>query len=293
MLEFMEKPHEDPRENHADAEGRPESGPDPDGTGSQETGSDPQTIAEQSAPALATLLSIRPPQRPKLKHFLSQIIKDSAEVDALIRELEAQSAERVQLSIQVLESLLLTRLDAQGDKVEKQHEEIRKQGASIDGQGDMLGSLVAEVRARGVKLEAYGVKLEAYGVKLDAYGVKLDARGEKIDSLSTKIDVLDAKENERFKVLRRQKRFMIALLAVLIALCIFGWLGQSRSRPLESNAQGEASQEAVGQSGDVPPSTAANREPSAEPRETGDSIGDDESTEADGERPVADPDDRR
>ena len=234
-----------------------------------------------------------------------EVRAQGVKIDAQGAKLEEHGKELASLGTEVRAQGV--KLDRQGDQIGELKGEVGSLKGEVGELKGEVGSLKGEVRAQGVKIDAQGAKLEehgkelaslgtevrAHGVKIDAHDAKLDAHGEKLASLSTKIDVLDVKQDERFKAIRRQNRFMMALFALLIALGIFGWLGQSCSRPVESNAQGEASQEVVGPSGDGPTSAAASREPSAEPRETDDSIGDDESTEADGERPVADPDDRR
>ena len=200
----MKEPHEDPRENPAGAGGRSESGPDPDSAGSPDSASDPRTVAEQSAPRLATLLATRPPEPKALKRFLSRLFDDPDDVDAVIQEIEALSGERVQIAIYVLESVLLTRLEAQDAKLEAQTKEIgsltaevRAQGARLDKQGDQIGELKGEARALKAGLGALGVKLDS-------------AVQELTESIAS---------------IRRENRFMMALVAVLIALGIFGWLG--------------------------------------------------------------------
>ena len=253
----MKVPHEDPRENQADVGGSTESGPNSDSTGSQEGASNTRTVAEQSAPFLATLLATRPPERKALKRFLSPLFDDPDVVDAVIQEIEVLAAERVQISISMLASVLLKRLDAQD-----------------------------------AKLDAQAAKLDAQAARLDAQAARLDKQGDQIGELKGEIGELKGETRaltESIASLRRENRFMMILFAALIALGVFGWLGESCSRPVESNAGVEASQAGGGSGRDMRTLPAETREPSTESSETDGPAEDDEPTEDDGERSVSDP----
>ena len=279
MLEVMTNPHEDPRENQADAGGSKESGPNPDSSGAPESASDPRTVAEQSAPALATLLATRPPQPRALKRFLSGLFDNPDDVDAVIQEIEALSGERAQISIIVLESVLLTRLDAQDAKLDAQD-------ARPDAQSKEISSLTAVVRAQGEKIAHQGEQIAELKGETRALRADVGALGVKLDSTAKVL-------TESIASLRRENRFMMALFAVLIALGIFGWLGEGCSRPRESNAGVDAAREVAGPGGDGSTLPAAAREPSAESLETDDLAEDGQFTEADGEGPLSDSENRR
>lgn len=62
MLYVMIESHETPGEDPADAGAPSESGVNLSGAASQESGSDPQSIAEQRAPTTLALLEPRLPQ---------------------------------------------------------------------------------------------------------------------------------------------------------------------------------------------------------------------------------------
>ena len=279
----MKVPHEDPRENQADVGGSTESGPNSDSTGSQEGASNTRTVAEQSAPLLATLLATRPPERKALKRFLSRLCDDPDEVDAVIQEIEALSAERVQISIRVLEWVLLKRLDALDARLDARD-------ARLDAQTKEIRSLTAEVRAQSERIDKQGDRTDQQGgqiAELTAEIVELKGEARALNAglaaLGVKLDSAVQKLTESNASLRRENRIKMALLAVLIALGVFGWLGESCSRPVESNAGVEASQGVGGSGRDMRALPAETREPSTESSET------DGPAEDDGETSVSDP----
>lgn len=248
MLEVMIESQEDPRENRPDAGGRSESGVNPGSADSQVSGSDSQAIAEQRALITSTLLASRPPQRETLVRVLARVCESPNEIDAVVEEIAALSGERVQIAIQALESVLSTRIEALGHRL------------------DMLGHRLDTL---GDRLERQGDRITALSGKVDALELKLDANAE---VLNTAVDSI-----------RRENRLVLAVLALLATIGIFGWLGQGCSRPVESNVGVEASQSAVGSSGDSPSLPGATRESTTESLDT------DEPAEVDGEQSVSDP----
>ena len=258
MTEFRE----DPSERPADAGGSSKSAPNPDRAGSHETGSDPETIAEQSIPITSTLLPMGPPQRERLARVLSDVCKDPVEVDAVIEEIKGLSGERLYLYIKSLEIVVATRLDAQGQRLDahgeqlRDHsEQLREHGARIEKNTEALGTLRAEIHAQRVELKAQGTATQA----------QIRALTKEIQSL------------------RNENRFMLGVFALVIALGVFGWLGDGCSRPVDSDVGVEASQTVGGRSGDGLGSTEATREASGESVET------DETAEAGGERSASAP----
>ena len=262
MLEVMIESQEDPRENRPDAGGRSESGVNPSSADSQVSGSDSQTIADQRALITSTLLASRPAQRETLVRVLARVCESPNEIDAVVEEIAALSGERVQIAIQALESVLSTRIEALGHRL------------------DTLGH----------RLDTLGHRLDTLGHRLDTLGDRLDWQGDRISALSGKIDGLELKLDANAEVLntaidsiRRENRLVLAVLALLATIGIFGWLGQGCSRPVESNVGVEASQSAAGSSGDSPSLPGATRESTTESLDT------DEPAEVDGEQSVSDP----
>lgn len=255
----MSESQEDPSENWPDEGRRSESGVNLGSAGSQESGSDPRTIAEQRALITSTLLASRPPQRKTLVRVLARVCESPNEIDAVVEEIAALSGDRVQIAIQALESVLSTRIDGLGDR--------------LDTLGDRLDAQHGEIRVLGTRLDRQGDRISALSGKIDALELKLDTNAE---VLNTAIDSI-----------RRENRLVLAVLGLLATIGIFGWLGQGCSRPVESNVGVEASQSAAGSSGDSPSLPGATRESATESSET------DEPAEVDGEQSVSDPEPRR
>ena len=255
----MSESQEDPSENWPDEGRRSESGVNLGSAGSQESGSDPRTIAEQRALITSTLLASRPPQRKTLVRVLARVCESPNEIDAVVEEIAAVSGDRVQIAIQALESVLSTRIDGLGDR--------------LDTLGDRLDAQHGEIRVLGTRLDRQGDRISALSGKIDALELKLDTNAE---VLNTAIDSI-----------RRENRLVLAVLGLLATIGIFGWLGQGCSRPVESNVGVEASQSAAGSSGDSPSLPGATRESATESSET------DEPAEVDGEQSVSDPEPRR
>ena len=255
----MSESQEDPSENWPDEGRRSESGVNLGSAGSQESGSDPRTIAEQRALITSTLLASRPPQRKTLVRVLARVCESPHEIDAVVEEIAALSGDRVQIAIQALESVLSTRIDGLGDR--------------LDTLGDRLDAQHGEIRVLGTRLDRQGDRISALSGKIDALELKLDTNAE---VLNTAIDSI-----------RRENRLVLAVLGLLATIGIFGWLGQGCSRPVESNVGVEASQSAAGSSGDSPSLPGATRESATESSET------DEPAEVDGEQSVSDPEPRR
>lgn len=255
----MSESQEDPSENWPDEGRRSESGVNLGSAGSQESGSDPRTIAEQRALITSTLLASRPPQRKTLVRVLARVCESPNEIDAVVEEIAALSGDRVQIAIQALESVLSTRIDGLGDR--------------LDTLGDRLDAQHGEIRVLGTRLDRQGDRISALSGKIDALELKLDATAQ---MLNTAIDSI-----------RRENRLVLAVLGLLATIGIFGWLGQGCSRPVESNVGVEASQSAAGSSGDSPSLPGATRESATESSET------DEPAEVDGEQSVSDPEPRR
>lgn len=257
----MTESREDPSERPADAGGSSKSAPNPDRAGSHETGSDPETIAEQSIPITSTLLPTGPPQRERLVRVLSDVCKDPGEVDAVIEEIKGLSGERLYLYIKSLEIVVATRLDAQGQRLDahgeqlREHtEQLREHGAKIEKNTEALGTLCAEIHAQRVELKAQGTATQA----------QIRALTKEIQSI------------------RNENRFML-VFALVIALGVFGWLGDGCSRPVDSDVGVEVSKTVGGRSGDALGSPEATREAS------GESVEADETAEADGERSASAP----
>lgn len=262
MLESVTERREELSEHPADSGGRAESAPNPDRAGSHETRADPETIAEQSIPITSTLLPMGPPQRERLVRVLSDVCKDPVEVDAVIEEIKGLSGERLYLYIKSLEIVVATRLDAQGQRLDAQGEQLRAQGEEFRAQGakiekntEVLGTLRAEIHALRAELEAQGTATQA----------QIGALRQEIQSL------------------RNENRFTLGVFALVIALGVFGWLGDGCSRRIDSNVGVEASQTVGEHGGDALGSTEATREASAESVET------DETAETDGERSASAP----
>ena len=329
MLEVMIESQENPSENPADAEGRSQSGVDPTGAASQETGSDSQTITEQRALITPMVFESQPPQSKVLVRVLSRVCDDREEVDAAVEEIGAQSGWLAHIAIQALESSLSNELQTQREGLDAQQQSIQAQTGRIDAQGREIRSLAKEVGAQGAtirengskirengsKIDALGERVGAQGAaiqengsairengsKIDALGERVDAQGKEIGSLTTevrengsqirengsKIDALRETHKTEIKSLRRENRMTLILFGLVIALGLFGWLGQGCSGPVESDAGTEASQAVAEPSEDAPSPPAATREPAAE------AAGTDEPTEADAELSVADPEPRR
>ena len=113
MLDVVIESQENPSENPADAEGPSESGVDPSGAASQETGSNPQTVAEQRALIPPMVLESQPPRPKVLVRVLSRVCEDRDEVDAAVEEIGAQSGRLAHIAIQALESKLSNDLETQ------------------------------------------------------------------------------------------------------------------------------------------------------------------------------------
>ena len=275
MLEVMTESHEDPRERRADTGGRSESGSDPQSPTPQESASDLGTIIEQRTPVTSAVLSKRPPERETLASVLSQVCKDPIEIDAVIKEIGARSDELVQISIKMLELVLSTELETQGESLDKQHEEIRAQSANIDKQGEDLASLRAKLFSQGAKLHEHNEALASQCGEIRARGEKLASLGGEVRAIGTKLDALGMKLDAGFyalrsdiRSLRREMRLMLAVLTLLVAVGLFGWFGQGCSRPIESHAGVEASQTAAAPSPGTASVPVATPEPSAEAVET-------------------------
>lgn len=255
----MSESQEDPSENWPDEGRRSESGVNLGSAGSQESGSDPRTIAEQRALITSTLLASRPPQRKTLVRVLARVCESPNEIDAVVEEIAALSGDRVQIAIQALESVLSTRIEALGDRLDVMSDRLDVQGGDI--------------RALGTRVDRQGERISELSGKVDALELKLDATAQ---MLNTAIDSI-----------RRENRLVLAVLGLLATIGIFGWLGQGCSRPVEPNVGVEASQSATGSSGDSSSLPGATRESATESSET------DEPAEVDGEQSVSDPEPRR
>ena len=208
MLEVMTESHEDPKEQQADTGGRSESESNPESPDSQENAPDLRTIIEQRTPVTSAVLSKRPPERETLASVLSQVSEDPTEIDAVIKEFGARSDELVQISVKMLELVLSTKLEAQGDSLEKQREEIR-------ALGEKLASLNGEVRALSARLDEHGKALASQSAMLDSQGAMLHeqntalasqsgeirALGEKLASLAGEVRALGAMVDEHGKTL--------------------------------------------------------------------------------------------
>ena len=308
MLEVMIESQENPSENPAKAEGRSESGVDPSGAASQETGSNPQTVAEQRALIAPMVFESQPPRPQVLVRVLSRVCEDRDEVDAAVEEIGAQSGWLAHIAIQALESKLSNGLQTQRESLDTQQASIREQGAAtraqtarIDAQGSEIGSLAREVAAQGAEVRVNGSKIDAQGKEIGSLktevrengaaiqenGSAIRENGSQIRENGSKIDALRETHKTEIKSLRREIRMTLILFGLVIALGLFGWLGEGCSRPVESDAGTEASQAVAEPSEDAPSPPAATREPAAE------AAGTDEPTEADAELSVADPEPRR
>ena len=255
----MSESQEDPSENWPDEGRRSESGVNLGSAGSQESGSDPRTIAEQRALITSTLLASRPPQRKTLVRVLARVCESPNEIDAVVEEIAALSGDRVQIALQALELVLSTRIGALGDRLDVMSDRLDVQGGDI--------------RALGTRVARQGERISELSGKVDALELKLDATAQ---MLNTAIDSI-----------RRENRLVLAVLGLLATIGIFGWLGQGCSRPVEPNVGVEASQSATGSSGDSSSLPGATRESATESSET------DEPAEVDGEQSVSDPEPRR
>ena len=262
MFEIVSERREELSEHPADSGGRSESAPNPDRAGSHETRADTETIAEQSIPITSTLLPTGPPQRERLVRVLSDVCKDPVEVDAVIEEIKGLSGERLYLYIKSVEIVVATRLDAQGQRLDAQGEELRAQGE--------------ELRAHGAKIEKNTEELGTLRAEIHALRAELKAQGT---STQAQIGAL----TKEIQSLRNENRFTLGVFALVIALGVFGWLGDGCSRRVDSSIGGEASQTVGEQGGDALGSSEATREASAESGET------DETAGADGERSAAAP----
>ena len=314
-LEVMIESQENPSENPAKAEGRSESGVDPSGAASQETGSNPQTVAEQRALIAPMVPESQPPRPQVLVRVLSRVCEDRDEVDAAVEEIGAQSGWLAHIAIQALESKLSNGLQTQRESLDTQQASIREQGAAtraqtarIDAQGSEIGSLAREVAAQGAEVRVNGAKIDAQGKEIGSLktevrvngaairenGSAIRENGSKIDALKTEVRVNGANSaaqdetlKTEIKSLRREIRIILAVGGLLIALGLLDWLPTGCSRPVESGTGTEASQTVAEPSEDAPSPPAATREPAAE------AAGTEEPTEADAELSVADPEPRR
>ena len=197
MVEVMAEPREDPREHPADAGDRSESSPNPESTGSHESASDPQTIAEQSIPITAEFLSRRPAQREELVRVLSRVCEDPIMVDALVEEIQALSGEPLHVYIKSLENVLAARLEIQGARLDTQHEEIRTQGARLEKQGEEIGSLHTEVRVLSGKVDTQGAQIERLGTQMERRGEEIGSLRTEVRDLSAKVDTQNTKIETR------------------------------------------------------------------------------------------------
>ena len=320
MLEVVAERQEETSEHPADATRRTESAPNPESGGSQESASDPQAVAEQSTPISSALPSTRPPPREVLVRVLSRVSESPIEIDAAIEEMKGLAGQQLHGYIETLELVLSARLDAQGDRLDTHNGEIRVLGQKIDTQG---AATQTQFKAQGEKIDTQGAAAQT---QFKAQGERIDANTSEIRALSAKVDAQDAANQAQFKAqgekidantseiralraetkaqgtetraqfgaldvkiesLRREHRLTKFLFASLIALGVFGWLGDGCSRRVESNGGAEASQTAAESSGDARSSAAATREPSEESLET------DETAEADSEESGVDPEARR
>ena len=326
----MTESHEAPRDQQADTGGRSAPASNPESPRSQET-PDPRTAIEQRTPVTSAVLSARSPEREALASILSQVYEDPAEVNAVIEEIGAGSTELVQISIRMLELMLSTKLEAQGDRLDTQHEEIRALCARLDALGTALVSLGAkidrqtekldahnkalasqsrEIRALVEKLDALGAEVMALGAKVDGQTEKLDphsralasqsreirALAEKLDALGAEVRALDAKLDalqSDIRSFRREMRLVLAVLTLLVAIGLFGSFGQGCSRPVESHVGVEASQTVAEPSADPSSVPVVTRDPSGESVETDETAQADQAPEVDGEGLVADPEARR
>ena len=279
---------------------------------------------EQRTPVTSAVLSARSSEREALASILSQVYEDPAEVNAVIEEIGAGSAELVQISIRMLELMLSTKLEAQGDRLDTQHEEIRALGARLDALGTALVSLGAkidrqserldehdkalasqngEIRALVEKLAALGAEVMALGAKLDEHSRALASQSREIRALAEKLaalggDVraldakLDALQSD-IRSLRREMRLVLAVFTLLIAIGLFGSFGRGCSRPVESHVGVEASQTVAEPSADRSSVPVVTPDPSGESVETDEPAQADQAPEVDGEGLVADPEARR
>ena len=301
MLEVMIESQENPSENPANAEGRSESGVDPSGAASQETGSNPQTVAEQRALIAPMVPESQPPRPQVLVRVLSRVCEDRDEVDAAVEEIGAQSGWLAHIAIQALESKLSNGLQTQRESLDTQQASIREQGAAtraqtarIDAQGSEIGSLAREVAAQGAEVRVNGAKIDAQGKEIGSLktevrenGSAIRENGSQIRENGSRIDALRETHKTDIKSVRREIRIILAVLGLLVALGLLDWLPTGCSRPVESGTGTEASQAVAEPSEDAPSPPAATREPAAE------AAGTDEPTEADAELSVADPEPRR
>ena len=187
---------------------------------------------EQRTPVTSAVLSARSSEREALASILSQVYEDPAEVNAVIEEIGAGSAELVQISIRMLELMLSTKLEAQGDRLDTQHEEIRALGARLDALGRALVSLGAkidrqtekldehdkalasqngEIRALAEKLAALGGEVMALGAKVDGQSEKLDEHSRALASLGGEVMALGAKVDGQSEKLDEHSRALAAL----------------------------------------------------------------------------------
>ena len=204
-------------------------------------------------------------------------------------------------------------LRAQGARLDAQGERLDAQGAKLEKHSEAISSLRAEIRIQSMKIDAQSEKIDAQDSKIDALSEKVEKHGEAIGSLraeiriqGTKIDAqgvkldahaketraeiraLDVKLVEQIGSLHREfrlvLRLMLAVFMLLATLGFFSLFMQSCSRRGESNVGTEASQTVAEPHTEMPSSSAASPEPSAEAPETGETV------KADGEEPASTPD---
>ena len=81
-------------------------------------------------------------------------------------------------------------LEAQGARLDTQHEDIRAQGTRIEKQGEQIGSLGKQISSLGAEIRALTAKLDAQDTKRDALsetsgkGVPVESGGARIPESS-------------------------------------------------------------------------------------------------------------
>ena len=244
----------------------------------------------------STVLSKSPPERETLASVPSQVCEDPIEIDAAIKEIGARSDELVQISIKLLELVISTKLEARGERLDKQHEEIRAQSGKIDEHRKALASLNATFDRQDEKLDEHRKALASQSSEIRALGEQVDSLSGKFRAIGTKLDALGVKLDAGFdalqsdtRSLRREMRLVLAVLTLSVAVVLFGSFSRGCSQPVESHVGVEASQtvaEPSPSAASVPESTA---EPSAESVETDETALADKPPGVDGERSAADP----
>ena len=202
MLEVVIESQENPSENPADAEGRSESGVDPSGAASQETGSDPHTVAEQRAPITPLVLESQPPRPKVLVRVLSRVCEDGDEVDAAVEEIGAQLGRPAHIAIQALESNLSNELQTQREGLDAQQAAIREQGAATRAQTGRIDALGERVGAQGAAIQENGSAIRENGSRIRENGSKIQENGSKIDALGETVATQGAEVRENGSKIR-------------------------------------------------------------------------------------------